>query len=109
MKRILERIFGIALILILGYQQFCYADVVSINPIDEFRPIAFFIGFIAIVIFIITAISSLALKSTTKKENVSINENELEIEEKQDRMKNTMYICGTILSIVGLIYLFLSR
>lgn len=112
MKKILGRILGIISVLILGYQQFCYADVISIEPIDEFRPIAFFIGFIGVVVLIITAISFLSLNATIKKQNEigqSVDsENNEKIEKKKNGIQRRFYIWGMILSIVGLIYLGLS-
>ena len=109
MKKILERIFGIALILILGYQQFCYADMMATEPIDLFQPLAFFIGFIVVVVLVITAISYFAFKSTIRKQSVTGNNlNNQEIEEKKDRFQERLYVCGMILAGIYLGYLFLS-
>lgn len=113
MKRILGKILGIISVLILGYQQFCYADVISIEPIDEFRPIAFLIGFIGIIVLIITAISFFTLKSTVRKKSEAGygfgNDDNEKIEKKKNGIQRRFYIWGMILSIVGLIYLRLSN
>ena len=112
MKKFLKRILGIISVLIIGYQQFCYADVVVIEPIDEFRPIAFLIGFIGVIVLIITSISFFALKSTIKKQSEPEfnfeNANDEKIEKKQNRIQRRFYMWGMILAIVGLIYLRLS-
>lgn len=115
MKKFLGRIFGMISILILGYQQFCYADLITIEPIepiDEFRPIAFLIGFIGVIVLIITAISFFTLKSTVRKQSETGysfgNDDNEKIEKKKNGIQRRFYIWGMILSIVGLIYLGLS-
>lgn len=112
MKKNSGRILGIISVLILGYQQFCYADLITIEPIDEFRPIAFLIGFIGVIVLIITAISFFTLKSTIRKQNETgqslESENNEKIEKKKNGIQRRFYIWGMILSIVGLIYLGLS-
>ena len=37
MKKFFKRTLGISSVLILGYQQFCYADVISTSPTEIYR------------------------------------------------------------------------
>ena len=109
MKKYFERIIGIIIVLIIGYQQFCYADVIDINPIVYFIPIFFFIGFIGIIVLITTAISYFLLIAISRKQNEAKNvlDNE-EIEREKNSFQRRFYIWGMILAIVGLILLELS-
>ena len=42
MKRFLRKILEMVSILIVGYQQFCYADAIVNDPVDDIKPIIFF-------------------------------------------------------------------
>ena len=107
MKKTLIKIMGIILILILDYQQFSYADVVVIEPIDVFRPISVLIAFIGVIVLIVTAISFFALKSAIKKgEDSEITGlNDEEIKKKRNNIQRNVYFCVMVLSIVGIINL----
>ena len=70
MKKFIGRIIGIISVLILGYQQFCYADMIGYEPIDNFTPYAYLIGFIGVIVLVISAISFFILKSTVKKQSI---------------------------------------
>lgn len=113
MKKILRKIVGIIFVLILEYKQFCYADVISIEPGERFMPIAFVIGFIGVIVLITTAISFLELKATIRKQNEtgqnSDNENNEKIEKEKNDIQRTFYRLGMLLSITGLIYFGISR
>lgn len=101
MKKVLKRIFMLAFVLVIGYQQFTYADVVSVEPIDILKLPAILGGFVCVVILVVSAISFLTLKFTTKKnvENFEDNKN------KDLKMyKKMMYVCVIILSIVCAMY-----
>lgn len=71
MKKIFFKILGIVLSLIICYQHFSYASTILHDPIEKSRPIAFTVGFILVVILVISAISFFALKSIIKKQNKS--------------------------------------
>lgn len=116
MRKFLERIFGIISILILGYQQFCYADVIVSDPVDDIKPVVFLVGFIEIIILIISAISFFSLKATIKKQNMPGFDSEKlkvfsadEIEKKNSRIQRRLYMWGMILAISVLIYLGISE
>ncbi len=117
MKKVLTKILGIIFILVIGYQQFSYADMVVIDDsVDYFTPIAFLVGFIGITILVISAISFFSLKITVKKQNIVDDEgkklatiNTEEIEKKKNRIQRRFYIWGMILSTIGLIYLGLNE
>lgn len=112
MKKFLERTLGIISILILGYQKFCYADLIVSDPVDDSKPIVFLVGFIGIIILIISAISFFSLKATIKKQNMLGFDSEKlkglsadEIEKKNNRIQRRLYMWGMILAIIVLIYL----
>lgn len=100
MKKFLKRIVGIFLILILGYQQFSYADVIVDQPIDLFLPIAFLLGFIVVIILVVSAISFFILKSTV--ENGDMKEANTK---KVNIFLNIIYMCIVSLFIIAHIYL----
>lgn len=93
MKKLFKRILGIIFALILGYQQFCYADVVIpgqnsrktlitpgplfIPTISEssFVPITIVVCLIVVIILMIAAISFFCLKATVRKQDKSENNN----------------------------------
>lgn len=110
MKRIIKRILGIILILVLCYQQFSYADVVvTYDTIDYIMPIILLIGFIGIIVLMITAISFFCLKASVKKQNISSYNDILAEKKKKDKIERRFYIGSIILSITGLIYLLYNR
>ena len=110
MKKFSKRIIEIVFILILSYQQFSYADIIieeiRHDPVANFRPIAFLIGFIGVIVLLISAISFFCLKGTVKKQNISEYdcENFKDIEKKKDTIQRRFYLWGMILAIIGLIY-----
>lgn len=115
MKKIIGKILGIIFVLILGYQQFSYADVVSTEEL-YFEPLAFLLGFIGVIILIISAISFLCLKVTVKKQTMQEYNNEnsktlstQKIEKKKNRIERRLYIWSMILSIIILMYLDLKN
>ena len=116
MKKFVGRILGIISVLIFGYQQFCYADVISTSPTEIlFVPLTFLLGFIGVIILIISAISFFSLKATIKKQTMIGYDNEKlatisteEIEKKKNRIQRRFFMWGMILSIIGLIYLGIS-
>lgn len=114
MKKIFFKILGIVLSLIICYQHFSYADLIVpiIDPIEESKPIAFRVGFILVVVLVISAISFFVLKSTVKKQNKSgydtealADSNNEKIEKKKNTIGFIFYICIMILSTLLLIYL----
>ena len=112
MKKIFFNILGLVLSLIICYQHFSYASTILHDPIEESRPIAFTVGFILVVILVISAISFFALKSIIKKQNKSgydtgtlDNSNNKKIEKKKNIVEFIFYICIIILSTLVLIYL----
>lgn len=117
MKKFFKRTLGISSVLILGYQQFCYADVISTSPTEIlFVPLTFLVGFIGVIILIISAISFFSLKATVKKQNTPGYDNEKlstlsleEIEKKKNKIQRRFYVWGMIVAIIGLIYLGLSN
>lgn len=116
MKKFVGRILGIISVLILGYQQFCYADVISTSPTEIlFVPLTFLLGFIGVIVLIISAISFFSLKATIKKQSTIGYDNEKqstisteEIEKKKNKIQRRFYVWSIIFSIIGLIYLGLS-
>lgn len=107
MKRIIKRILGIILTLILGYQQFLYADVVTYE--SYVMPTISLIGFIGIIVLMITAISFFCLKASVKKQNISSYNDILAEKKKRDKIERRFYVWSIILSITGLIYLLYNR
>lgn len=113
MKKFFKRILGIISVLILGYQQFCYADVISTSPTEIlFVPLTFLVGFIGVIILIVSAISFFSLRATVKKQNTHDYDSEKlstisteEIEKKKNKIQRRFYVWGMILAIIGLIYL----
>ena len=118
MKKFLVRTLLIVSILIFGYQNFCYADVVPIFP-SIYELTALIPGlliFIAIVIFIICAISYLALKATVKKQNTpSVNGegsnslNPENIEKKKNRIQMGLYLSGLAIALSCLILFYINK
>lgn len=116
MKKFVGRILGIISVLIFGYQQFCYADVISTSPTEIlFVPLTFLLGFIGVIILVISAISFFSLKATVKKQSMPEYDSEKlttltseEIEKKKNKIQRRFYVWSIILSIIGLIYLGLS-
>lgn len=117
MKKFVERILGIILILVLGYQQFCYADMIDTPSTAEllFEPITFLVCLIGVIILIISAISFFSLKATVKKQNMVEHDSNKsktlsseEIEKKKHKIQRRLYVWGMILAIIGLIYLGLA-
>lgn len=119
MKKNFRRISGIILMLFLYYQQFSYAVIIT-NPVEElifnvyyyFKPIALLIGFISVIVLMISALSFFSLKSTIKKQNMPgydsenlVTLNSEDIEKKQNRIQWKFYIWSMILSIIGYTYL----
>ena len=113
MKRFLGKILGIFSILIIGFQHFCYADVIA-SPTEILFPVAlpFLIGFIFVIGLIISAISFFSIKATVKKQNLPESESKKskilspeEIEKKKNKIHNFVYICVMILATIGLIHL----
>ena len=111
MKKFLERILGIISVLIFRYQQFCYADVITIDPVEEIKPIAFLIGFIGVIILIISAISYFCLKATIKKQDKQKDDNENskvcgseKIENKNKLIQKIIYVLVIIVTISIFIY-----
>ena len=116
MKRFLRKVLEMVSILIVGYQQFCYADVIVNDPVDDIKPIIFLIGFIGIIILIISAISFFSLKATIKKQNTPEFDSEKsktisteEFEKKNNRIQRRLYMWGMILAIIGLLFLAMSE
>ena len=115
MKKIFKRILGIIFVLILGYQQFCYAD--SIVPSTSeilFAPLTFLLCLIVVIVLIIFAISFFCLKATVKKQRMQGNDSEKldalsqeKIEKKKNKIKIIYYVGGIILAVSVLIYLWL--
>ncbi len=112
MKKVLTKILVTIFVLIIGYQQFSYADVVVIDSAFYFAPIAFLAGFIGVIVLVISAISFFSLKMTVKKQNMVDYDreklailNKEEIEKKKNRIQRRFYIWGMILSIIVIIYL----
>lgn len=115
MQRFLRKVLEMVSILIVGYQQFCYADVIVNDPVDDIKPIIFLIGFIGIIILIISAISFFSLKATIKKQNTPGFDSEKlktisteEFEKKNNRIQRRLYMWGMILAIIGLLFLAMS-
>lgn len=110
MKRFLRRILIIFLVLMFAYQQFCYSDVVMIDPADEIKSMIISVGFIAITVLIISVISYIILKKSMKKQNLSEfgNVSVEELEKKKSIIQLCFYICAIVLSLLGLKYLELS-
>ena len=111
MKKILTRILGIIFVLVIGYQQVCYADVIDTSDV-LFTPLAFLVGFIGVIVLVVSAISFFALKSTVNKQNgVDYDKEKLnslseeEITKKKNKIQRRVYLWSMILSIIGLIYL----
>ena len=116
MKKFFLRILGIFSILILGYQQFCYADVMPTTSEILFVPITFLVGFIGVIILLISAISFFSLKATVRKQNIPEYDSDKlkkisseEIENKKNKIQRRFYFWGMILAIIGLIYLSLVK
>lgn len=116
MKRFLRKVLEMVSILIVGYQQFCYADLIVNDPVDDIKPIIFLIGFIGIIILIISAISFFSLKATIKKQNTPEFDSEKsktisteEFEKKNNRIQRRLYMWGMILAIIGLLFLAMSE
>ena len=115
MKKHLTRMLLIVSILIFGYQNFCYADVVMDPTIHEFLPfiIPGLIGVIGIIILFISAISYFSLKVTVKKQYIPIVNventntiNSVTVEKKKNIVQMGLYISGMILAIICLVFLF---
>ena len=69
MKKFIGRILGIISVLIFGYQQFCYADVVYPSSTETiFISFTYLLGFIRVIILLISAISFFSLKETVKNQ-----------------------------------------
>ena len=116
MKKVLTKILVTIFVLIIGYQQFSYADMVVNDSEIYFIPIVFLVGFIGVIVLIISAISFFSLKITVKKQNMVEYEgkklatiNKEEIEKKKNRIQRRFYIWGMILSIIVIIYLDLIK
>ena len=112
MKKIIRKILGMTLTLIFSYQVFSYADVILIEPIDKFKPIALLIGFIGVIVLVVSTISFFALKAKIKRQKNSENDkeeinslSEEEIAKKKNSIQSIFYVWGIIFSIIGLIYL----
>ena len=115
MKKIIRKILGMTLTLIFSYQVFSYADVILIEPIDKFKPITLLIGFIGVIVLVVSTISFFALKAKIKRQKNSENDkeeinslSEEEIAKKKNSIQSIFYVWGIIFSIIGLIYLWLS-
>ena len=115
MKKFLLRTLLIVSILIFGYQNFCYADVIMDPTIFDILPILIpvLIGFIAIILLITCAISYFVLKATAKKQYVPTvngkNTNTFDpvaFEKKKNIIQLGLYISGMILAILCLVFLF---
>lgn len=117
MKKFLGRIFGLISVLIFGYQQFCYADVI-VSPLGGFSlfDLTFLLAFIGVIILITSAISFFSLKATIKNQSMPEYDSENlktlsieKIEKKKSTIQRRFYVWGMILAIIGLIYLALSE
>ncbi len=116
MKKVLTKILVTIFVLIIGYQQFSYADVVVIDSAFYFAPIAFLAGFIGVIVLVISAISFFSLKMTVKKQNMVDYDreklatlNKEEIEKKENKILIILYIVEIILSVIVIIYLNLNE
>lgn len=117
MKKFCKRILGIIIVLVSGYQQFSYADIIAISPTEIlFEPLSFLVGFIGVTILIISAISFFSLKATIKKQSMPEYDGQKlktlspeEIEKKKSKIQRRFYVWGMILAIIGLIYLGLAK
>jgi len=114
MKKVLGKIVGIILGWILVYPQFCYADVVDTIDIT-FTTVPFLIGFIGVIILLVSAISFFCLKATVKKQNMpdyvgektDILDTE-EIEKRKNKIGRRFYIWTMVFSVMELIHLGLN-
>ncbi len=116
MKKFCKRILGIITVLVLGYQQFSYADVISTYSTQiGFVSLTFLVGFIGVIILIISAISFFSMKATVKKQSMpEYDRQKLKtlspegIEKKKSKIQRRFYVWGMILAIIDLIYLGLA-
>lgn len=112
MKQRFKKILGVLFALILVSSKFAYADVVPIGVESIiYKPWEFLIGFICIIILVISAISYLNLKATIKMQKLPGTDESLFIsEEKIKRKKDTIqwmiYVSCSILAIIELIFLY---
>lgn len=105
MKKFLGKIIGIDLVFILGYQKFSYADVYVPDPIEENAPIAFLIGLILVTVVVISAITLLSLKITTRNLEKESKENLIEKNNKKmNIIQLVIYISTIVIAIIGHIY-----
>lgn len=112
MAKNVKRVLSTILILIFSYQKFTYADmIIDSTSIDYIEPTMGMVVFISIIVLIVSAISFLCLKATIKTEYNSKKSTVLnsdDIEKRKHRIQRRVYIWSVILSIAGLIYLWLN-
>ena len=99
MKKFIKRLFGIVLGMILCCNNLCYADVISITPMDELGAGSMMLIPVGIIIFLIILVSYISLKITAKKEKTMGKINEV-TQKNIEKDKKYLSICVFILTIL---------
>ena len=112
MKKYFERIIGIIIVFIIGYQHFCYADVVMMDVDFYIESLFFLIGIIGVIVLLITSVSFLALKTSMKDKKIAgkpfDDENTEKIKKKEETIQGIFFIFGIISSAIVLYFFGLS-
>ena len=100
MKKIIKRLLGIFFGVIMCCHNLCYADVITISPIDYgLAAGSMFLIPAGIIVFIIIMISYISLKVTAKKEETKGQINE-DTQKKIEKDKKYLSICIFVLAII---------
>lgn len=99
MKKFIKRLFGIFLGMILCCHNLCYADVITISPIDGLAAGSMLLIPVGIIVFIIIMISYISLKATAKNEETQGQINE-DTQKKIEKDKKYISICIFVLTIM---------
>ena len=98
MKKFIK-ILGVFLGIILCFHNLCYADVITITPIDGLAAGSMLLLPVGIIVFIIIMISYISLKVTAKKEENQGQINE-DTQKKIEKDKKYLSICIFVLTIM---------
>ena len=99
MKKFIKRLFGIVLGVILCCDNLCYADIITITPMDELGAGSMMLIPVGIIIFLIILVSYISLKITAKKEKGMGQINEV-TQKNIEKDKKYLSICIFILTIL---------
>ena len=97
MKKLIKRLIGIFLGVILCCHNLCYADVITISPIDKLAAGSMLLIPVGIIVFIIIMISYISLKVIARKEETQGQINE-DTQKKIEKDKKYLSICIFVLT-----------